>query len=204
MWISELSRRTGVPVATVKFYLREGLLPAGESTGATRAVYDESHVRRLRLIRALVGSGGLSLATVHEVLATLDEPTVGTHSVLGSAHHVLSPATPAPSEESRRRVDEVLGELGWQIHPDAPACAALAAALDALEAVGHELPDDLLMTYAEAAGRVGQAEVSSLPDDPGEALERAVVATVLGEPVLLALRRLAQENASAERFGIDY
>jgi hypothetical protein len=60
------------------------------------------------------------------------------------------------------------------------------------------------MTYAEAAGRVGQAEVSSLPDDPAEALERAVVATVLGEPVLLALRRLAQENASAERFGIDY
>ena len=30
MWIAELSRRTDVPVATIKYYLREGLLPPGE------------------------------------------------------------------------------------------------------------------------------------------------------------------------------
>ncbi len=201
MWISELSRRTGVPVATIKYYLREGLLPAGESTGATRAVYDDSHVRRLRLIRALVGSGGLSLATVHEVLATLDEPAGGTHGLLGSAQYGLGPAAPEPTDASRRRVDDLLGRLGWNVYVDAPARAALASALDALDAVDNELPEDLLETYAEAVDKIGKAEVTSLPDDPAAALERAVVVTVLGEPVLLALRRLAQENASAERYG---
>lgn len=204
MWISELSRRTGVPVATIKYYLREGLLPAGVSTGATRAVYDDTHVRRLRLIRALVGSGGLSLATVRDVLATLDEPAAGTHTLLGSAHQSLDgPSAGSPTPQARHRVETTLEELGWRIHPDSPGRDALATALDALDAVGTEMPEHLLAAYAEAAGRVGDADVADLPDDPADALERAVVYTVLGEPVLLALRRLAQENASARRYGIE-
>ncbi len=39
MLMAELSRRSGVPVATVKYYLREGLLPSGVTTSATRAEY---------------------------------------------------------------------------------------------------------------------------------------------------------------------
>ena len=54
MRISELSSRSGVPVATIKYYLREGLLPAGERTSATQARYGDAHVERLRLVRALV------------------------------------------------------------------------------------------------------------------------------------------------------
>jgi len=48
--ISELSSRSGVPVATVKFYLREGLLAGGEKSSQTQASYDASHLSRLRLI----------------------------------------------------------------------------------------------------------------------------------------------------------
>ena len=51
MRISELSSQTGVPVATIKFYLREKLLQEGIRTSATQAQYNESHVARLRLIR---------------------------------------------------------------------------------------------------------------------------------------------------------
>ena len=58
MRISELSSRTGIPVATIKFYLRENLLHPGVRTAATQAQYDESHEARLRLIRALLGPGG--------------------------------------------------------------------------------------------------------------------------------------------------
>ena len=42
--IAELSSRSGTSIPSIKFYLREGLLPSGEATGATRARYDESHV----------------------------------------------------------------------------------------------------------------------------------------------------------------
>lgn len=54
MRMSELSTRAGVSVATVKFYLREGLLAPGESINAREASYSERHVERLRLIRGLV------------------------------------------------------------------------------------------------------------------------------------------------------
>src|SRR5919197_5194181 len=72
MRIAELSRQTGVPVATIKYYLREGLLPAGEATGPNQAQYGEEHVRRLRLIRALVTVGGVSIASVGAVLEAID------------------------------------------------------------------------------------------------------------------------------------
>jgi DNA-binding transcriptional MerR regulator len=61
-------------VATIKYYIREGLLPAGTTISATQAEYDSAHVDRLRLIRALVDVGRLSITTVRELLATLDGP----------------------------------------------------------------------------------------------------------------------------------
>jgi hypothetical protein len=87
------------------------------------------------------------------------------------------------------------------VYDEAPARDVLAAAIDALDAVGNDIEDDLLQAYAEAAERVANAEVAALPEgDPAGAVERAVVVTALGEPVLLALRRLAQEHASAQRY----
>ena len=62
MWMAELASRSGLTVPTIKYYLREGLLPPGETVGATRTRYDESHVRRLRLVRALDEPGVLAAA----------------------------------------------------------------------------------------------------------------------------------------------
>ena len=64
MRIGELSRRTGVPVPTIKYYVREGLLPAGQLTSPNQASYDDAHERRLRLIRALLDVGGLKVAAI--------------------------------------------------------------------------------------------------------------------------------------------
>ena len=64
MWMSQLSERSDLPVPTIKFYLREGLLHPGEAVGATRARYDDSHVRRLRLVRALIDVAGMRLDDV--------------------------------------------------------------------------------------------------------------------------------------------
>ncbi|HET6299464.1 MAG TPA: MerR family transcriptional regulator [Kribbella sp.] len=202
MWIAELSRRTEVPVATIKYYLREGLLPAGESVGATRSRYGEAHVHRLRLIRALVESGGLSLARVRSVLAEVDEESLELHDVLGAAHSALIPDDLTATAESRRRVDELVVEHGWLVHPDSRDLLLLAGALDALDKVGYHLEDDLLETYAVAATKIAEAEVSHLPtDDRQRIVESGVLVTALGGPILLALRRLAQQNASANRYG---
>ena len=45
MRISALASTTGLSVATVKFYLREGLLHPGVATSATQASYDDTHHR---------------------------------------------------------------------------------------------------------------------------------------------------------------
>jgi DNA-binding transcriptional MerR regulator len=202
MWIAELSRRTDVPVPTIKYYLREGLLAPGEAVGATRSRYDESHVRRLRLIRALVGPGGLSLARVRGVLAAVDEEKLELHEVLGTAHGALLPENLTAKPASLERVNRLIKDHGWHVHPQSPDRTLLAGALDALARVGYDLADDLLDVYAAAAEQVGDADVAHLPsgEDRPQTVEAAVVVTALGAPVLLALRRLAQQNASSRRF----
>lgn len=200
MWIAELSRRTEVPVATIKYYLREGLLAPGEAVGATRSRYDESHVRRLRLIRALVESGGLSLARVRNVLAEVDEESRDLHDVLGAAHGALIPDDLTATVESRLRVDELIADQGWSVYSESRDRVLLANALDALEKVGYHLDDDLLETYASAAAQIADAEIAHLPTgDRQQTVEATVLVTALGGPVLLALRRLAQQSASAHR-----
>ena len=80
MRVSELSQATGVPVPTIKYYLREGLLPRGETTTSpNQASYGDEHVARLRLIRSLLDVGGLSVATVRDVLAAVDDPGTSLH-----------------------------------------------------------------------------------------------------------------------------
>ena len=51
MKISELSRRSGVSVSTIRYYILEGLLPEAIKTGKTRAYYCGAHLKALDLIR---------------------------------------------------------------------------------------------------------------------------------------------------------
>lgn len=197
MRISELSRVTGVPVATVKYYLREGLIPPGTATAATQAQYDDGHVSRLRLVRALLQVGGLSVAATREVLAAIDSREGSLHEVLGAAHSALPPQVADDREPTRAR--ELMDAWGWRVHPDAPALRQLEQALAALADVGAPAAEERLTRYADAAHRIAEADVAGVPTtSPDEAATTVVIGTVLWEPVLLALRRLAQEAVSAE------
>ena len=90
MKIAELSSRSGTSVPSIKFYLREGLLPAGESTGRNQAEYSDEHLHRLRLIRALMDVGGLSVAAARDVIAAVDTPDLPGHFLLGAASYPLT------------------------------------------------------------------------------------------------------------------
>ena len=199
MWMAELASRSGVSVATIKYYLREGLLPAGESTGATRSRYDDTHVRRLRLIRALTDVAGLRLDTVRQVLEGI-EGARSWHDAVGSAHTRLSGAgddTAPPSSGSLSRVDALLRRQRWELGADHPQAAVLARTLDALDGLEHPVGDDLLDLYAAAMRPVAQHEVSAVrADDRDASIEAAVIGTLVQEPLLLAIRRIAQENVS--------
>ena len=201
MRISELSRISGVPVPTIKFYLRERLLPEGRLSSPTQAQYDDGHLQRLRLVRALVGVGGLSVARARSVLVHLDDPPEATHDLLGIAHSTVTP--PAPPEVDLGAVHALLQNWGWRIDPkDCDTQAMLAQALAAVRDAGLELPPGTLDRYARQMLDLATDEVASIPWGSLEGAVRYVVlGTVLVEPVLLALRRLAQVEASARQFG---
>ena len=201
MRISELARRTDVSIPTLKYYLREGLLHAGEAQGATRASYDESHVDRVRLVRTLVDVGRLSIDRVREVVQALEEPPASRHELLGAAHEALRPLLAAPdaTPESLDRV-RALGPPGCE---HSPAGLQLAQALTAATAGGWSVDDATLARWHHAMLSVAETDVAPAlaPAAPEEALRYAIVGTVLTDPVLLALRRVAQEAVSARRLG---
>jgi DNA-binding transcriptional MerR regulator len=66
--IGELSKRTGIPVKTLRFYSDEGLLPPARRTRANYRIYDEEQVVRVDLVRTL-REAGVDLATIRKVLA---------------------------------------------------------------------------------------------------------------------------------------
>jgi len=201
MWMAELSARSGFSVPTIKYYLREGLLQPGTATGATRAAYDDSHVRRLRLIRALTEVAGLRLETVREVLADITAARTW-HQAVGSAHTRLGPGSdePLPSDASLARVGAMLGRQGWELAPGHPQALMLARTLDALDDLGHPVSDGLLDLYAASLRPIAAYEVNAVREageaDVERSVEAAVIGTLLQEPLLIGIRRIAQENVS--------
>ena len=66
MKISELSRRSKVPISTIRYYILEGLIPAPLKTGKTRAYYSDIHLKILNLIRYKQIEGGKPLSVIKE------------------------------------------------------------------------------------------------------------------------------------------
>lgn len=200
MRISELAERSGLPVATIKFYLRKELLPSGETVSKTQASYDESHLQRLRLIRALREIADLPVATIAAVLGAVDDESLPLLDLLRLTQTAV--ARPAAYDVDTGPAEILLDELGWQLLPGSALVASLAGVLAAL-ADQHEKIDTASLTpWAEAAWSVAEAEVGYISTDTerATAARRVTVGTVLYGELLAQLRLVAQEAVSVSRF----
>lgn len=218
MRMSELSAITGVPVPTLKYYLREGLLHAGERTSPNQARYDESHLARVRLIRALVEVGGLPIASAAEVVAAMQRPELELSHLFGIAQRAVTERTAAAPVDSiavgereptpgERRIAELCARRGWRVHADNPGLAMAARVLDTYERLDQRHLVDALDEYAEAAERVAAADLATVAiagerthGDRAAMANVVVVGTVLGDSLAAGLRRIAQEVASYRIF----
>lgn len=200
MRISELSGRTGVSIPTLKYYLRERLLHPGEAQSATRAAYDGTHVERVQLVRTLIDVGHLSIDRVREVVHALEHPPVSRHELLGAAHEALRPP-PGHDALTREAADRVR-HLGAPECDTSSASTQLAQALSAAAEAGWTVQDATLRAWQRAMRSVAETDVVDELSSatPGEALRYAILGNVLTDPVLIALRRVAQEAVSEERF----
>ncbi|WP_277441349.1 MerR family transcriptional regulator [Streptomyces sp. SPB162] len=214
MRLAELSDRSGVPAATIKYYLRERLLPAGRRITATQAEYGDEHLRRLRLVRALIQVGKMPVATARQVLAAVEDESLDQNVRLGAAVWAL-PRGPEPAEDdpatavARREVERLMRRLDWcwslEAGDASPAWGTLVAAVAALARLGYPSEADDLAPYARAAAQLAVTDLDLIERfrTPLEQVEAAVALTVLYEPVLLSLRRLAQAEESNRRFGTE-
>ncbi|MFC4502079.1 MULTISPECIES: MerR family transcriptional regulator [Streptomyces] len=214
MRLAELSKRSGVATATIKYYLREGLLPPGRQVNMTTAEYDEEHLRRLRLVRAMIQVGRIPVATVREVLGHVDDDSLGRTVRLGAALWAL-PQVPEPDAEdehmgaAQTEADELLHTLGWanarMLTTISPAYRSLVVAVAALRRVGYDWDAELLVSYARLMHRAAVLDLDFVETRESEAerVETAVLGAVLVEPILRALHRLAQEEESARRYGFE-
>ncbi|MFD7610507.1 MerR family transcriptional regulator [Streptomyces sp. NPDC059828] len=212
MRMAELSERSGVPAATIKYYLREQLLQPGRRVSATQADYDDGHLRRLRLVRALIQVGRIPVAAARDVIAAIGDDSLDHHMRLGAAVWSL-PHGPEPDQDdtaadtAHRTAGDLMERLGWdfgrQAGAESPAYRMLVAAIATMVRLGYPCDVEQLLPYARSAGELAVADLDLVEryEDEEAQVEAAVACTVLYEPVLLSLRRLAEAEESYRRFG---
>ena len=214
MRLAELSRRSGVPRSTIKFYLREGMLPAGEPRGRNQALYGERHLERLALIGVLREVTGLSLEVIARVAKELDRGWEGGDPIGEALAELYAPPARRRSQEDeaevaalRRELHTFLRALPWgtdEVRQDFEGELA-----DVLVLVRRHLfpgyPVEALRAYADVAWLLSEVEFATAPGGPRVPLRtraddleaptrRAILGTVLFERVFAALRRYANTS----------
>jgi DNA-binding transcriptional MerR regulator len=207
--ISDLASLTGVPVATIKYYLREGLLPAARRITPRLSEYGGEHVRRLALLRVLREVGRVPVDGLRRLVEATERP--GTvHELFAAAADAMAPR---PTEggpgrtAARVLADQLVHAAGWTaVRRDAPDRENLAATLEQLAAYDtHPRDPAEIAPYLRLADELARYEIGHLDEakDRTGLLEEMVVGQVVFGEVLAILRRLAEEHHSHERFGAD-
>ncbi|HEY6560054.1 MAG TPA: MerR family transcriptional regulator [Polyangiaceae bacterium] len=203
MKVSELSHASGVPLPTIKFYIREKLLPAGESTAKNQAEYGAQHLERLALIRALRDEAGLPVEAIRRSLRAAD--AASKDFVVAAIDAIQQPTGTSVSERSTgfREAHELLLEFctkrGWRVERSDMSIRDAARALAIIRRSFPYSVEEYLHVYADAVEHIAEHEI---PEDwqpghtPDQALTYAMLGTVLFEPFILALRRAAHVSRS--------
>lgn len=202
MKISELSRVSGTPIPTIKFYIRRGLLSSGKSLARNQAVYDETHLERLDLIDRLKTYAELSIDTIAQVLdassSQPDEYAAMDAGMGASGMHESGPGQEGPDNLDSPGLELVKAltlKNEWPLQANDPALQALARAYDlADQGWPFDVPAERVEKYIAIVFQLADLEISddwSEGMNPDQMLKFAVLGTFIFEPFILALRRVA-------------
>ena len=95
-----------------------------------------------------------------------------------------------------------MDRLGWRVSPGNAGWAGATAVLGTFAALEQPGLIDVLEPYARAAESAARADLDAVAaaGDRDSMVETAVIGMVVGEALTLHLRRMAQENVSAQRY----
>jgi DNA-binding transcriptional MerR regulator len=202
MQLKELSERTGTPTASIKYYLRERLLPPGEAVHATRARYSERHVKRLELIHALRSIVRLNIEQIRSIieLADGDAPRL---AVLATVQRIVLGLGVDEREGGERTHlgDAVVRLRGWP-DTDSDARSALDAQISLMEGLGITLSLEVLDAYSQAMDSIAGLDLrlTTATDDIDDIIRKAAVGMHMHSQLLLKLLALAQASHAIRRF----
>ena len=195
MQLSALAEATGVSIPTIKFYLREGVLPRGEAVSATRAEYTEEHVKRIRLITALTDVRSLPMARVKEILGLVDAPLRDPSESLSRAIGALPPYVADSADGDYPLAREAIAALDFVYDTRSAAVKQLNSAIQAVKDADLFWEADDIAFYGQLAMTIAQRELQPLATmNPRDIVGFAVMGTAMYEPIILAMRRLAHQT----------
>lgn len=102
MKIGELAQRTGVPIDTVRYYERQGLLPQPERRPSGYRSYQSGDVTRLRFVRRAKALG-FTLEEIRELLELSGRREDDMGSLKAAAEHKLADVEAKLAELARIR-----------------------------------------------------------------------------------------------------
>ncbi len=197
MQISALSDATGVSIATIKFYLREGVLPRGVAVSSTRSEYSDEHVKRIRLISALTDVRSLPMSRVKEILSLVDSPLRDPSETLSRAIGALPPYVADSADGDYPLAREALASLDYIYDTRSAAVKQLNSAIQAVKDADLFWEPADIAFYGKIAMILAQREMQPMATmKPQDMIGFAVMGTAMYEPVILALRRLAHQTLS--------
>lgn len=100
--MKDLERATGVGRESIRYYIREGLLPEPRRPGRNVAWYDESFVARIKLIKELQQTRYLPLSVIKTIVAGDAPPTAAEVAALGQIDGKLADTNDATTTAPER------------------------------------------------------------------------------------------------------
>jgi len=225
--IAELAERSGVSIATLKHYLREGLIAPAKKTGRTMSWYDTPTIARVRTIKELQQRQFLPLDLIKRTLASDTAPDeLAAASAIASVlakhrgTHSLTRAELLERGVEARELDWLAGSrLAVPTGPEqtytgddlallqtlgaarkagiSPAMLPFEILRDYLAALKRLVEVELQMFRAGVLSRAGHAQVPGLTTAATELSERLVV--LLRRKLLLpTLQKVIEEDRDVE------
>lgn len=204
MRLAELSEASGTSPASIKFYLRNGLLHAGETINPTRASYGQGHLRRLRLIQGLRSVVGLGLEDIGRIIDAADGADDSLPQRLALLATVQSVVLQLDGDggAGSPEGDALVRAMGW---PDeaSEARTAVDRHLAVMREIGVHTEPEVLEAYGRAADAIARAQLTAT--DERETVEDFILTAAVGmhmhNQLILKIVALAQASRSIRRYG---
>tara|TARA_R110000824_G_scaffold118960_2_gene271556 strand:- start:169767 stop:170498 length:732 start_codon:yes stop_codon:yes gene_type:complete len=197
MKMKELERVTGIGRETIRYYIREGLLPAPERPKRNVALYGDVHVSRLKLIRRLQSERHLPLSLIKTIVTNETEnPATGFEAFIGLENR-LGPLLSEGSALGPRLLADVLIAV--------PMSAEDARRLEELDVITVERRPDgewLNARNARLLELIGKSRAAGFTPEAGYSVDiygiYAEVMSVLAHRSVVQFYRLLGHRISTE------